>query len=53
MAETIDLTGDGGVLKTVVRRAKDDAISPSDSLPLVDGTAINILHPEQNMAIIS
>lgn len=41
MAETIDLTGDGGVLKTVVRKAKDDAISPSDSLPLVDGTAVN------------
>uniref|UniRef100_A0A452Z9E3 peptidylprolyl isomerase n=1 Tax=Aegilops tauschii subsp. strangulata TaxID=200361 RepID=A0A452Z9E3_AEGTS len=36
MAETIDLTGDGGVLKTVIRKAKDDAISPSDSLPLVD-----------------
>lgn len=40
MAETIDLTGDGGVLKTVVRKAKDDAMEPSDSLPLVDGTAI-------------
>lgn len=38
MAETIDLSGDGGVLKTVVRKAKDDAIAPSDSLPLVDGT---------------
>jgi peptidylprolyl isomerase len=37
MVETIDLTGDGGVLKTVVRKAKDDATSPSDSLPLVDG----------------
>jgi peptidylprolyl isomerase len=37
MAETIDLTGDGGVLKAVVRRAKDDATAPSDSLPLVDG----------------
>jgi len=36
MAETIDLSGDGGVLKTVVRKAKDDAIAPSDSLPLVD-----------------
>jgi peptidylprolyl isomerase len=36
MAETIDLTGDGGVLKTVVRKAKDDATAPSDSLPLVD-----------------
>ena len=36
MAEIIDLSGDGGVLKTVVRKAKDDAIAPSDSLPLVD-----------------
>ncbi|GJN14603.1 hypothetical protein PR202_gb01448 [Eleusine coracana subsp. coracana] len=36
MAETIDLTGDGGVLKAVVRKAKDDATAPSDSLPLVD-----------------
>jgi peptidylprolyl isomerase len=37
MVETIDLIIDGGVLKTVVRKAKDDATSPSDSLPLVDG----------------
>nr|GEZ00343.1 peptidyl-prolyl cis-trans isomerase FKBP20-1 [Tanacetum cinerariifolium] len=36
MAETIDLTGDGGVIKTIVKRAKPDAIAPSDSLPLVD-----------------
>ncbi|KAJ3668949.1 hypothetical protein LUZ60_010899 [Juncus effusus] len=36
MAETIDLTGDGGVLKTVIRRPKSDAIAPSDSFPLVD-----------------
>ena len=41
MAETIDLSGDGGVLKTVVRKAKDDAIVPSDSLPLVDGTHVH------------
>ncbi|XP_039800704.1 peptidyl-prolyl cis-trans isomerase FKBP20-1-like isoform X2 [Panicum virgatum] len=41
MAETIDLSGDGGVLKTVVRKAKDDAIAPSDSLPLVDGTHVH------------
>ena len=41
MAETIDLSGDGGVLKTVVRKAKDDAIAPSDSLPLVDGTDVH------------
>lgn len=38
MAETIDLTGDGGVLKTVIRKPKDDAMAPSDSFPLVDGT---------------
>jgi hypothetical protein len=37
MANTIDLTGDGGVLKTVIRKAKADAITPSDSFPLVDG----------------
>lgn len=40
MAETIDLSGDGGVLKTVVRKAKDDAIAPSESLPLVDGMVL-------------
>jgi peptidylprolyl isomerase len=37
MVETIDLIGDGGVLKTMVRKSKDDATSPSDTLPLVDG----------------
>jgi hypothetical protein len=37
MANIIDLTGDGGVLKTVIRKAKADAITPSDSFPLVDG----------------
>lgn len=37
MSDTIDLTGDGGVLKTIVRRAKPDAITPSENLPLVDG----------------
>ncbi|KAJ3703320.1 hypothetical protein LUZ61_007025 [Rhynchospora tenuis] len=36
MAETIDLTGDGGVLKTVIRKPKADAMAPSDSFPLVD-----------------
>ncbi|XP_057789132.1 peptidyl-prolyl cis-trans isomerase FKBP20-1 [Salvia miltiorrhiza] len=36
MADTIDLTGDGGVLKTIVRRAKADALAPSESLPLLD-----------------
>jgi peptidylprolyl isomerase len=36
MSETIDLTGDRCILKTVIRRAKDDATAPSDSLPIVD-----------------
>ncbi|KAL8470240.1 hypothetical protein ACS0TY_032917 [Phlomoides rotata] len=36
MADPIDLTGDGGVLKTIVRRAKADAIAPSEDFPLVD-----------------
>ncbi|KAL4576283.1 hypothetical protein LXL04_012375 [Taraxacum kok-saghyz] len=36
MAEAIDLTGDGGVMKTIVKRAKPDAIAPSENLPLVD-----------------
>lgn len=37
MAEEIDLTGDGGVLKTVIRKAKDDAIMPSENVPFIDG----------------
>lgn len=40
MAEAIDLTGDGGVMKTIVKSAKPDAIAPSDSLPLLDGSII-------------
>ncbi|XP_057522425.1 peptidyl-prolyl cis-trans isomerase FKBP20-1 [Amaranthus tricolor] len=36
MGDVIDLTGDGGVVKTIVRRAKDDAVSPTDNLPFVD-----------------
>jgi hypothetical protein len=48
MAEVADLTGDGGVLKTVVRKAKDDAIAPTDSLPLVDGTAVHIFISQSN-----
>lgn len=37
MGDAIDLTGDEGVIKTIVRRAKPDAIAPSENLPLVDG----------------
>ncbi|KAK4835496.1 hypothetical protein QYF36_010483 [Acer negundo] len=36
MGDVIDLAGDGGVLKTIVRRPKADAIGPSEDLPLVD-----------------
>ncbi|KAK3231998.1 hypothetical protein Dsin_003879 [Dipteronia sinensis] len=36
MGDTIDLAGDGGVLKTIVRRPKADATGPSEDLPLVD-----------------
>ncbi|KAI5670647.1 hypothetical protein M9H77_11011 [Catharanthus roseus] len=36
MSDAIDLTGDGGVIKTIVRRAKPDAMAPSENLPLVD-----------------
>lgn len=38
MGDLIDLTGDGGVVKKILRKAKPDAICPSESLPLVDGT---------------
>lgn len=37
MGDAIDLTGDGGVIKTIVRRAKADAVAPTENLPLVDG----------------
>lgn len=43
MAEAIDLTGDGGVMKTIVRRAKPDSVSPSETLPLVDGMQLTYL----------
>ncbi|XP_039132000.1 peptidyl-prolyl cis-trans isomerase FKBP20-1 isoform X2 [Dioscorea cayenensis subsp. rotundata] len=36
MGDVIDLTGDGGVLKTIIRKAKSDAIAPADNLPIVD-----------------
>ncbi|KAL0402805.1 UNVERIFIED_CONTAM: Peptidyl-prolyl cis-trans isomerase FKBP20-1 [Sesamum radiatum] len=36
MGDSVDLTGDGGVLKTLIRQAKPDAIVPSEGLPLLD-----------------
>ncbi|GAV75173.1 FKBP_C domain-containing protein [Cephalotus follicularis] len=36
MGDAIDLSGDGGVVKNIIRRAKADALGPSEDLPLVD-----------------
>ncbi|XP_011624120.1 peptidyl-prolyl cis-trans isomerase FKBP20-1 isoform X1 [Amborella trichopoda] len=36
MGDVQDLTGDGGVLKTIVKHAKGETVLPSDNLPLVD-----------------
>lgn len=36
MGDAIDLTGDGGVLKTIVRKSKSDAVGPTENFPLVD-----------------
>ncbi|KAI4307611.1 hypothetical protein L6164_030782 [Bauhinia variegata] len=36
MSDAIDLTGDGGVIKTIVRKSKIDAVAPTEDLPLVD-----------------
>uniref|UniRef100_A0A0F7H076 peptidylprolyl isomerase n=1 Tax=Melianthus villosus TaxID=377280 RepID=A0A0F7H076_9ROSI len=36
MGDEIDITGDGGVMKTIVRSGKADAIIPTGDLPLVD-----------------
>ena len=39
MGDAIDLTGDGGVIKTILRKSKLDAVAPSEDFPLVDGNA--------------
>ncbi|KAJ9160142.1 hypothetical protein P3X46_025573 [Hevea brasiliensis] len=36
MDDAVDLTGDGGVIKTIIRQAKAGALAPSEDLPLVD-----------------
>uniref|UniRef100_A0A6N2NEN2 peptidylprolyl isomerase n=1 Tax=Salix viminalis TaxID=40686 RepID=A0A6N2NEN2_SALVM len=36
MSDSIDLSGDGGVVKTILRKSKADALCPSEDLPLVD-----------------
>ncbi|KAF1889771.1 hypothetical protein Lal_00025099 [Lupinus albus] len=41
MADAIDLTGDGGVIKTIVRKSKPDAVAPTEDFPLVDDNAFS------------
>lgn len=41
MGDAIDLTGDGGVIKTIVRKSKSDAVAPTEDFPLVDGNAFS------------
>ncbi|KAL1348426.1 hypothetical protein HN51_024407 [Arachis hypogaea] len=36
MGDAIDLTGDGGVTKTILIKSKLDAVSPTEDFPLVD-----------------
>ena len=36
MDDVIDLTGDGGVVKKIITRAKAGALAPSEDLPMVD-----------------
>nr|KJB67628.1 hypothetical protein B456_010G201100 [Gossypium raimondii] len=36
MDDVTDLTGDGGVIKKIVTRAKAGALAPSEDLPMVD-----------------
>lgn len=43
MDGAIDLTGDGGVIKTTVRKSKPDAVAPTENFPLVDGMLVSIL----------
>lgn len=42
MNDAIDLTGDGGVLKTILKQAKPDAVAPTENLPLVDGMLLSL-----------
>lgn len=37
MDDVIDLTGDGGVVKKIITRAKAGALAPTEDLPMVDG----------------
>jgi peptidylprolyl isomerase len=37
MGDSVDLSGDGGVIKTIVRKSKSDAVAPTEDFPVVDG----------------
>lgn len=39
MVDDIDISGDGGVRKKILRRAKEGAAGPSSAEPMVDGEA--------------
>ncbi|CAI8585411.1 unnamed protein product [Vicia faba] len=36
MGDAIDLSGDGGVIKTIVRKSKSDAVAPTEDFPVVN-----------------
>jgi hypothetical protein len=40
MSLEVDLTGDGGVLKKILRESKPGALRPCENLPNVDGKPI-------------
>lgn len=40
MGDDIDISGDGGVRKKILRKAKDGAAGPSSAEPLVDGETV-------------
>lgn len=43
MGDAIDLTGDGGVIKTIVRKSKSDAVAPTEDFPVVDGMLVPVM----------
>lgn len=36
VVDLVDLTNDGGVVKKIIKKAKDGALRPSENLPNVD-----------------
>jgi hypothetical protein len=49
VAGATDLTVDGGAVKTVIRKAKADAVAPSDILPLVEGISPHLAVASSNL----